>query len=175
MGKNKHKYFGKFDLTSAYHQTEIDEESRPLTAFMTAFGVYEWVRSPFGLKGLPAFFQRAMQTEVLSDLQYNICETYLDDVLTWGQNEEEFLHRLDIILQRFSSVGLTINPKKCSLGLQQVEYTGHVVDSSGLSFSTEKKAKVVDFVKPRTQKELKSFLGLANYFRNHIQNHSLVV
>ena len=175
VGKNKPKYFGKFDLTSAYHQTEIDEESRPLTAFMTAFGVYEWVRSPFGLKGLPAFFQRAMQTEVLSDLQYNICETYLDDVLTWGQNEEEFLHRLDIILQRFSSVGLTINPKKCSLGLQQVEYTGHVLDSSGLSFSTEKKAKVVDFVKPRTQKELKSFLGLANYFRNHIQNHSLIV
>ena len=175
VGKYNPQYFGKFDLTSGYHQTAMDKQSLSLTAFITAFGTYEWLRCPFGLKGAPSYFQRAMHTEVLSDLLYQICEVYLDDILFWGTSEEEYLQRLEILLKRLSEKNITINPKKCSLGLEQIEYTGHVLDKHGISFSQKKKVLVVNFRQPETQKDLKSFLGLANFFRNHIRNHSLLV
>ena len=175
VGKHQPKYFGKFDLTSGYHQTAIHENSRHLTAFITAFGTYEWKRCPFGLKGAPSYFQRCMQTEVLGPLLYKVCEAYLDDILFWGQSEEEYLQHLEMILERLSSKNIIINPKKCSFGLEEIEYTGHVLDQTGLSFSAKKKSQIVDFIQPETQKDLKSFLGLANYFRDHIRNHSLLV
>ena len=175
VGKHNPRFFGKFDLTSGYHQTAVDEQSRALTAFITSFGTYEWTRCPFGLKGAPSYFQRAMHTEVLTDLLYQICEVYLDDILFWGESEDEYLQRLEVLLERLSSKGITINPKKCSFGLEQIEYTGHVLDNNGLSFSAKKKSQVVDFLQPETQKDLKSFLGLANYFRDHIRNHSTLV
>jgi hypothetical protein len=81
VGKHNPRFFGKFDLTSGYHQTAVDEQSRAFTAFITSFGTYEWTRCPFGLKGAPSYFQRAMHTEVLTDLLYKICEVYLDDIL----------------------------------------------------------------------------------------------
>ena len=93
----------------------------------------------------------------------------------WGNSEEEYLQCLEILLERLASKNITIHPKKCSFGLREVEYTGHLLDESGLSFSTKKKEQVVDFRQPSNQKELRSFLGLANYFRNHIRNHSTLV
>lgn len=89
VGKKNPKFFGKIDLTSGYHQMAIDEASQPFTAFITAYGTYEWIRCPFGLKGAPAYFQKGMQTEVLADLLYKICEVYLDDILFWGNSEDE--------------------------------------------------------------------------------------
>ena len=92
-----------------------------------------------------------------------------------GESEEEYIERLEVLLQRLAAKGITIHPKKCSFGLTQVEYTGHLLDSTGLSFSEKKREKVVDFRQPATQKELRAFLGLANYFRNHIKHHSTLV
>ena len=175
VGKHSPTYFGKFDLTSGYHQTALAESTRAFTAFLTDFGLFEWLRCPFGLKGAPSYFQRAMHTEVLTGLIYNICEIYIDDILFWGSSEEDYLTNLETILARLSVKGITLNPKKCKLGLEEVEYTGHVLDKIGLSFSSQKKEQIINFTIPTTQKELRSFLGLANYFRDHIRNHSLIV
>ena len=143
-----------------------------MTAFITAFGTYEWKRCPFGLKGAPSYSQRCVQTEVLGPLLYKVCEAYLDDILFWGQSEDEYLQHLEMILERLSSKNIIINPKKCSFGLEEIEYTGHVLDQTGLSFSARKKSQIVDFIPPETQKDLKSYLGLAYFFRDHIRNHS---
>ena len=175
VGKKKPIYFGKIDLTSGYHQMAIGEQSRRLTAFRTAFGTYEWKRCPFGLKGAPAYFQKAMQTEVLNDLLYDICEIYLDDILHWGTSANNYIINLEKLFIRLHECGITLNPKKCSFGLEEIEYTGHLLDKEGLTFSKTKIEQVVDLVQPTTQKELRSFLGLANYFRNNIRNHSLLV
>jgi len=175
VGKHNPQYFGKFDLTSGYHQTALSENSRAMTAFLTHYGLFEWLRCPFGLKGAPSYFQRAMHTEVLSGLIYSICEIYIDDILFWGSSEEDYLSHLETILIRLSDKGITLNPNKCKLGLEEVEYTGHVLDRSGLSFSEKKKESIVNFKLPENQKELRSFLGLANYFRDHIRNHSIIV
>ena len=88
---------------------------------------------------------------------------------------EEFLERLRLVFHRFQQSGITLNPAKCMLGLTSVEYVGHTIDKDGLHFTRSKIDSVLKFPRPETLKQLKSFLGLANYFRDHIKNHSIRV
>jgi len=108
-----------------------------------------------------------MHTEVLIGLIYSICELYIDDILFCGSSETDYLSHLETILIWLSDKGITLNPNKCKLG--------HVLDRSGLSLSEKNKESIVNFKLPENQKELRSFLGLANYFRDHIRNHSIIV
>ena len=175
LGSHKPKFFCVFDLTSGYHQTPIHESSQDFTTFQTFMGQFKWKRVPMGLKGAPAFFQMAMANKVFPDLIYKILEIYLDDIILFSQTEDELIERLTIVLQRFEDFNITLNPEKCKVGVKEVEYLGHVINQEGLSFSKEKKEKVVNFPKPQTQKQMKSFLGLASYFRDHIEHHSDIV
>ncbi len=79
---------------------------------------------------------------------------------------------LRIVFERFRQFNITLNPKKRYFGLEEVEFVGHVLKSDGVCFSTEKRTKVLDFPLPVKQKQLKSFLGLVNYFRDHVKDLS---
>ena len=175
LGSKHPRIFGIMDLTKGYYQVEIHEDSREFTAFLTIFGLYEWTRMAMGLKGAAPLFQRIIATEVLVGLITTIAESYLDDVLTHGQDNEDFLKNLRSVLQRFSDHNITLNPDKCIFGVTEVEYVGHTINHEGCKFSPEKLQHVFDFPKPTTSKELKSFLGLANYFRDHVYGHSGIV
>ena len=172
LGHKKPKYFAVIDLTKGYYQAPIAEHCKHLTAFITPNGLYEWERVAMGLCGAPSYFQRAMTNEVLVGLIYDICEVYLDDIIIHGQTEEEFLANLRKVLQRLVDFKITVNPDKCKIGLEEVEYVGHVINSQGMTFSPEKLQKVIDVDLPETEKDLRSFVGLANYFRDHVKNHS---
>ena len=100
LGAKRPKFFAKIDLTSGYHQLPIDEASQILTAFITPFGLYKWCRLPMGPKGGGSYFMQMIQ-RVLTGLLYTICEVYLDDVLVYGDTEEEFLANLDKVFARF--------------------------------------------------------------------------
>jgi len=126
-----------------------------------------------GLKNAPAYFQRAIQFEVLRELVGTVCEIYIDDIIIFGSTEEEYLRNLAKVLDRLEEHALLVHSGKCKFNLTSVEYVGHVINGEGLHFSREKLQKVADFPKPRTQKELKGFLGLANYFRDHVEHHSM--
>ena len=128
-----------------------------------------------GLKGAGSYFQRMMVTEVLSGLIHDICESYLDDIMCTGANEAEFLANLRRVFERFRAFNITLNPAKCRFGLAEVEYVGRVINKEGLTFTRSKLDSVVNFPLPRTQKDLKSFLGLVNFFREHIMHHSTMV
>jgi len=175
IGAKKSKYFAVMDLTSGYHQAPMSESSKLYTAFTTVFGIFEWNRVPMGLKAACAYFQRTMSSQVLLGLIMNICECYLDDIITYGDSEESFMSNLERIFQRLKERNVTLNPAKCRFGMEEIEYVGHVINSEGVTFTRDKLDSVVNFPKPVTQKDLKSFLGLANYFRDHIRNHSDVV
>jgi hypothetical protein len=116
-----------------------------------------------------------MAVEVLHGLLYNTAECYLDDAITWGKTEDELLANIELLLCRFTEKNINLNPKKAKIGMSQIEYTGHVLTENGLKFSDKKIDKVINFKQPKTQKELRSFLGLTNYFRQHIQNYSTIV
>ena len=175
LGSRKAKIFGKMDFTKGYYQAALAEASRKFTAFITYCGIYEWLRVPMGLKGAPAYFQFMIATIVLSGLLYICCELYIDDVIVYGQNEDEFIDHLTKVLDRLQTRKVSLNPKKCQLGAMEVEFVGHIIDENGLRMSEAKLQKVIDFTKPMVAKGLKSFLGLANYFRDHIKNHSHIV
>jgi len=99
-----------------------------------------------------------------------VCELYLDDLIIYASTEEEFIENLRSILERLQAHKITCNPVKCKFGINAVEYVGHVIDSEGLNFSDKKKGQVYDFPLPKLIKELYSFLGLVNYFGEHLRD-----
>ena len=170
LGTKRAKYFAVLDLTSGYHQAPVSQASILLTAFICFCGVYEYLRVPFGPKGAPPYFQYTMSTVVLAGLIYIICEVYLDDIIIHGRTAVEFLDNLRAVFERIRKHNIKLHPRKVRIGLRSVEYTGHVIDSTGISFSRKRIDTVLDFAIPTTQKQLKQFLGIANYFRDHIEN-----
>ena len=175
LGAKRSKYFAVVDLTSGYHQAPLSKKSQEATAFITHMGVFQWCRVPMGLKGAGSYFQQQLANEVLAGIIYHICESYLDDVIIHGDTFEKYLANLRTVFARFRRHLITLNPNKCRFGHSQIEYVGHVIDQDGITFSREKIAKVLQIPKPIKEKELKSFLGLANYFRDHVPNHSTTV
>jgi cleavage and polyadenylation specificity factor subunit 1 len=125
-----------------------------------------------GLKGAPSYFQSELASKVLVGLLYNICELYIDDVVVHGDTEDSFVANLETLFERFSTFGVLLHPKKCSFGMGETEFVGHVIDGEGKRMSHDKIKRVLESSRPTTVKELRSFLGLVNYFREHLQNYA---
>ena len=113
------------DLTRGYWQVPVEEKSRPLTAFATPFGLYQFRMMPFGLSGAPATFQRLMD-RVLRGLE-SYSAAYLDDVVIHSTSWEEHLMHIRAVLDRLRKAGLTAKPRKCQFGMRQCSYLGHIV------------------------------------------------
>ncbi len=116
-----------------------------------------------------------MQNKVLNGLVYEICEIYIDDVLIHGKSEAEFLRNVRRVFEHLRAKNVAVNPKKTKLGLTEVEYVSHLVSATGTSLTPEKRLKVLDFPQPTTQMEMLKFIGLANYFRDHVPNMTEMV
>ena len=172
VGNQRPKYFAVFDLTAGYHQAPVSYSAIGFTAFICFCGIYEYLRVPFGLKGAPSYFQRVMAGVVLAGLVYIICEVYIDDIIVYARTAAEVLQNMRRVFDRIRKHRLLFHPKKARIGMSSVEYTGHVLDRTGLSFSPKKIQGVLDFPVPQQKQNLKQFLGLANYFRDHVRNHS---
>ena len=121
-----------------------------------------------GLKGSGPFFQRRMANKVLAGYVTRICEIYIGDVLIHGSTDNEYIDNSRKVLGRLREKKVTANPAKTRLGLKEVEYVGHLISSTGTSFTEEKRLQVLDFPLPETEKALLQFIGLANYFRDHV-------
>jgi hypothetical protein len=126
-----------------------------------------------GLKCSGAYFQEQM-AKIIGPQLYNGVEVYLDDVAAVGATKAEYLANLRTLLRRLKQAGVRLSPRKCRFGLREIEYVGHIINERGRTFSEAKKYKATDFPKPLLQKHMKSFLGLANYFQNHIKDHSAI-
>jgi len=169
IGQNRPTVFAKIDLTHGFHQTTLALAAMQFTAFIVAFGIYVWKRVPMGLKGAPGYFQGQMQI-VLGALLMMCCALYIDDILIWGKTNAELLVNLRKVFERLRQFNITIHPDKIFVGLKQLEFIGHTIDAEGLHFTREKIDKVFQIPIPVYDSEMKSFLGLAQYFSDHVQD-----
>lgn len=167
------KFFSALDLSSGFHQIPMDKQSKKYTAFSTPQGHYHYNRMPFGLKNAPATFQRMMDT-ALRGLINKHCFVYLDDIIIFGQSIEEHNSNLAIVLQRLRELGLKIQPDKCEFLKPELEYLGHIVTAEGVKPNPKKIEAVMNFKQPKTPTDVKSFLGLAGYYRKFIRNFSKI-
>jgi hypothetical protein len=110
--RQRPRFYGKMNMTSGFFQTFIDAKSRPYTAFITSFGLYQWCRLPMGLKGAASYSQRMMASVVLAGLLYSIVELYLDDVLVYATSEDELIERLCTVFTRLRQFNITLNPNE---------------------------------------------------------------
>ena len=167
------KYFSTLDLASGYWQVAMDPADQEKTAFTTYSGLFEFRKMPFGLVNAPATFQRLMEV-VLAGLAREVCLVYLDDVLVMGKTLEEHNENLAKVLDRLRGAGLRLKPKKCQFAQLHVEYLGHVVSADGVRTDLKKSEAVRDFPTPLCVKDVRSFVGLASYYRKFIPNFSKV-
>jgi hypothetical protein len=175
IASHKPKYFATMDSTQGFYQMEVELSSREFLCFTTYLGNYMWNRAPMGPKTVPALFQRAMCVEVFPDLIHKIMEVYIDDFIVWAQTEDELITHLEAVFTRLSEKNLKLNPRKCRFGMTEVEYCGHIINDQGTTFSRERISEVSDFAIPSTHGELKSFLGMAGYMREHVPHYVEVV
>lgn len=167
------KFFSTIDLASGYHQVAVHEKDRDKTAFTTPFGLYEYLRMPFGLCNAPATFQRLMQT-TMSDLVLQIVLVYLDDLLVFSSSFQEHLVRLETVFKRLRETGLKVKMKKCHFLQPEVKFLGHQVSAEGIGTDPDKIGTVKKWPIPSTVKELRSFLGFCSYYRRFIEGFSQI-
>lgn len=167
------KYFTKIDLYSGYHQIRIKEEDIHKTAFRTRYGHYEFLVLPFGLTNAPATFMTLMN-DIFREFLDQFVIVYLDDILIYSKTREEHLQHLQQVLQILRKHRLYAKLSKCEILKQKVEYLGHYISSEGISVDLRKVTVVKEWPIPTNISELRSFLGLASYYRKFVKGFSSI-
>ncbi|GJZ30474.1 putative nucleotidyltransferase, ribonuclease H [Tanacetum coccineum] len=167
------QFFSKIDLRSGYHQLRVHEDDILKTAFRTRYGHFEFTVMPFGLTNAPAIFM---------DLMNRVCRPYLDkfvivfidDILIYSKTQEEHVEYLRLVLGLLKKEKLYAKFSKCEFWLREVQFLGHVINGNGIHVDPSKIEAVKNWKAPRTPTEVRSFLGLAGYYRRFIENFSKI-
>ncbi|XP_055604793.1 uncharacterized protein K02A2.6-like [Uranotaenia lowii] len=140
------RFYSHIDLSDAYLQVLVDEDSQPLLTINTHKGLFQFTRLLPGIKAAPGAFQQLIDT-MLADLRYAI--GYLDDILVGGRTEQELQTNVDLVLQRMKSFGFTVRIEKCSFFMREVKYLGQILDGNGIRPDPDKIAPIVNMPPPR--------------------------
>lgn len=165
--------FSKIDLRSGYHQIKIRPCDVPKTAFSTRYGLYEYLVMSFGLTNAPAYFMYLMNSVFMEELDKFVV-VFIDDILIYSKTEEEHAQHLWIVLQRLQDHQLYVKYSKCEFWLSSVKFLGHTISAEGIAVDPSKVQEVLDWKSPTSVHEIRSFLGLAGYYRRFIQDFSKI-
>lgn len=165
-----YRYYAKIDLSGAYMQVRVSEDSRKYLTINTHKGLFEYLRLPFGISSAASTFQRIMD-EILMDLEGIEC--YLDDILIGSDTIEGLRQKVFEVFDRLKRFKVKVNLDKCEFLVEKVAYLGHEISERGLSPSEEKVRAIVKVPTPKDVTQLKSYLGMVNYYSKFVPNLSI--
>ncbi|KAL0539781.1 hypothetical protein IC582_023999 [Cucumis melo] len=165
--------FSKIDLRSGYHQLRIRDGDIPKTAFRFRYGHYEFIVMPFGLTNAPALFMDLMN-RVFKNFLDSFVIVFIDDILIYSKTEAEHEEHLHQVLETLRANKLYAKFSKCEFYLKKVTFLGHVVSSEGVFVDPAKIETVTSWPRPSTVSEIRSFLGLAGYYRRFVEDFSRI-
>ena len=164
-------FFTSLDLTSGYHQIRLPADDQHKTAFKTPQGLFQYRVLPFGLANAPSVFQSYMNQTFAAHIG-KCAVIYLDDVLIYSRTAESHLEHLETILSTVRQAGLFLKKSKCDFFKTQLKFLGHILDRQGVHPDPDKIKTVMEWPTPSCLTELRSFLGLCNYFRKFVKGYS---
>ncbi|GJS51339.1 reverse transcriptase domain-containing protein [Tanacetum coccineum] len=167
------QFFSKIDLRSGYHQLRVHEDDIPKTAFRTRYGHFEFTVMPFGLTNAPAVFMDLINRVCRSYVD-NFVIVFIDDILIYSKTQEEHVEHLRLVLELLKKEKLYAKFSKCEFWLREVQFLRHVINGNGIHVDPSKIEAVKNWKAPRTPMEVRSFLGLAGYYRRFIENFSKI-
>ncbi|KAL0332911.1 UNVERIFIED_CONTAM: Transposon Tf2-12 polyprotein [Sesamum calycinum] len=165
--------FSKIDLRSGYWQLRIEENDILKTAFRTRYGHYEFLVMPFGLTNAPAAFM-ALMNRTFQEYLDQFVIVFIDDILVYSKNREEHEQHLRIVLQILKEKELYAKLSKCEFWVNQVVFLGHVISGDGVMPDPSKVKAIMEWRVPKNATEVRSFLGLAGYYRRFVEGFSII-
>lgn len=163
----------RVDLRNGFHQIAIRPEDREKTAFRTRFGHFEYTVLPMGLCNAPDTFMQLMK-QTSADMLDRSVLCFLDDILIFSRTEEEHLQHLRTVLTRLREQELYVKPSKCAFMQREVGFLGHRIGADGLRVAPDKIGAVQQWPQPRSVTDVRSFLGLANFYRRFVRDYSRI-
>ena len=169
----KAKYFTSLDFKSGYWQIAVRPEDRAKTAFTCHRGLFEFNRMPFGISSAPGIYQ-AMMAKCLAGIEGVYAVAYLDDILIFSSTYTDHLGHIQEVFKRIRKANLRLNLKKCHFMKPELEYLGHVISENGIRPNPDKVQAIKGLLAPTCVKDVRSFLGMAGYFRTFIPQFSAI-
>ena len=166
-------YFTKLDLSQGFHQLRLTAEDRAKSAITTRYGNFEWTVASFGMTNVPSVFSRVVGN-VLWDYQDKFVINFMDDILIYSPDFESHMEHIQQVLHKLKEAKLYANPEKCTWCATSVFYLGHEISNEGIRVSKEKIASITEWPTPQNVKELRSFLGLASYYRKFVKQFAFI-
>lgn len=167
------RFFSTLDLRSGFWQTEVAEQDRDKTTFITRSGAWRFCVLPFGLKNAPSQFQRLMDM-VMAGILWEACIVYMDDLIIMAPTFELHLERLAAVFDRLLKANLKAKVSKCQLFKDQVSFLGHRISARGVEVCPEKIRTIANWPRPQNLTELRSFLGLSSYYRRFVEGFAKI-
>ena len=168
---NTATYFTTLDLWAGYHHIPLDKPSIPKIAFNPPFGIYVYMKIPFGLTQASAYFQELM-TSILKEFNFTIA--YLDDTIILIKTPQEHLSHIRMVLKKLKSANLSMKKSKCKFFSKEIQYLGHILSTTGIRPLPSKMYAIQHMKPPTTPKQVQAFLGLVGYYRKFIKGFAKI-
>ncbi|KAL4153869.1 hypothetical protein QTP88_001702 [Uroleucon formosanum] len=167
------KYFSSIDLNSGFFQLPVKKDDQYKLAFTTCHGLFTFTRIPQGLKVSSSIFQRKLN-EAFSELLYKSLIIYIDDLASYGKNFEQAISNLNQALLIMDKLNFSLKTSKCFFFNEKIELLGHIITRKGIKPMDKNTKAITEFKQPKTQKDVRSFIGMCSYYRKHVKDFAKI-